>query len=298
MKDTLSKILAFLLIGACANPGTKPPSPASYEKLERLRNERLASIQEHQDEHGFIDTEHCDSLLFSGLLAYGGGDVSILAAERSPGEWLRRPTSYQECWENGESRSTISRDQLLGVMWATQAMEDEEALAILVPMYDYGKANNWIMGEGRLGGADTLMPPAYIALLADLLIARGYSPGDVRVWGTYPNTVDDKCSAYVCHVNVLRHYLRFLSGNSGLDREGLAAIANRYPQNAFFQYAAGRQYRAAELLLAQYGNHQAQPFCESYPMQENGGHTNWARCENGHDTGAGALFVLSLLLDK
>jgi hypothetical protein len=257
-----------------------------------------------QDPDGFLHTDRCDSLLFSGLLAHtspvSGVEVNLAAArdEEEDGKWWRRPISYQECWESGESRSTISRDMLLGVMWATMPMSDSEALDILLPLYEYGKAHLWVMGEGRYGGIDTVMPPAYIALLSDLLVARGHAPGDVLAWAAYPNNVDGDCSAYVCHVNVLRHLLRVRAGWSQPDYPNLAKIANRYPQNALFQYAAGRRYAAATLLLKQYRDTTALPFCEEWPMQENGGVSNWARCENGKDTGAGALFVLSLLLDK
>ena len=304
MRNLLTLLLLALLT-ACAQPGEPSPEPEYYSKLEDMRAYWLENLNKHQDIQGFLHTEHCDSLLWSGLASVGGADVNLLAAQGEPGQWYRRPLSYPECFQNGYSRSTISRDMLLGLLWATVPMLDNQALDILVPLYDYGKEHNWRMGDGRLAGADTLFPPAYIALLADLLYARGYTPGDVRAWTLYPNNVDADCKAYVCHVNVLRHYLRHKVSGASLDREGLAKIADRYPQNPLFQYVAGRTQRAIRTLIGAYNTHIGDinapyyvPFCEEWPMQENGGPENWARCVDGKDTGGGFLFLSWLMLSE
>lgn len=180
----------FSLLLACGGlPHTSSPTsipPTSDLALRAAEYELLPSAL---DPHGFADVAHCDSTTFSGLLGASGVDVELLAAEKSPGEWLRRPKSYPECWASGESRSTISRDALLSVMWWAWTHGD---LATLERVWDYGVTHGWRMGRGRLSGADTLANPNLVALLAHSIYALGGRPSAwalaiIPAWG--PNVV-------------------------------------------------------------------------------------------------------------
>ena len=74
-------------------------------------------VTDQQDSYGFLHVDRCDSTLWSGLLGAAGVPVDLTAARDSSGAWYRRPLSYAECYDCGGSKSTVSRDQLLGVLW-------------------------------------------------------------------------------------------------------------------------------------------------------------------------------------
>lgn len=158
MRWLLSLLTCFMAI-SCGHKGKKDPN-CDETPIEPT------SIEIEQDVHGFVETDKCDSLLFSAMIASVGFDVDILAAENSPGEWYRRPTSYPECWSVGQSRSTISRDMLLGLYWYAWSTKNVD---ILYRLWDYGVENNWVMGDGRLNGADTIMNTAMISTLAQMI---------------------------------------------------------------------------------------------------------------------------------
>ena len=166
--------LALLLTGCGWLPHSGQPTsvPPSSDLATRaaLYAELAPAVL---DPHGFADVAHCDSTTFSGLLGASGVAVDLLAAEVSPGEWLRRPASYPECWAAGESRSTISRDALLSVLWWAWSNDD---LATLERLWDYGATHSWKMGSGRYRGADTLANPNLVALLAHSMYALGGRP--------------------------------------------------------------------------------------------------------------------------
>jgi hypothetical protein len=151
------------------------PSAAPAELHERADayREALPSVL---DDYGFADVAHCDSTTFSGLLAAAGVDVQMEAAEVSPGEWLRRPAEYVECFATGASRSTISRDALLSVVWWAWSARE---LAVLERLWEFGSKRAWKMGDGRWGGVDTLANTNLIALLARAIDALG---GDAPGW--------------------------------------------------------------------------------------------------------------------
>lgn len=168
-------LLLFLLITACGRlPHSSRPTAISPDSDLALRaaeyRDLLPSVV---DPYGFADVAHCDSTTFSGLLGASGVAVDLLAAELAPGKWLRRPTAYPECWANGESRSTISRDALLSVIWFAW---DRGDLAVLERLWDFGMSRGWKMGDGRLHGADTLANSNIVALLARAMYALGGRP--------------------------------------------------------------------------------------------------------------------------
>lgn len=103
----------------------------------------------HQGSVGFIDTQHCDSLLFTGLLSYAAPDpkTNICAARDQNGRWFRRPLRYGSCYEKGQKGSTISRDMLMGLLYHFWAHKDKSNLGQL---YRYGKKNDWVMGDGDI----------------------------------------------------------------------------------------------------------------------------------------------------
>jgi len=186
-------ILTFLLI-SCS---TYKPS-TSTEVLE-IEQTYVLLIQNIQDENGFIDYTHCDSLLHTGLLGvHKDINVNIEAAKDNNDQWFRRPLDYTECYESNESRSTISRDMLLGLIWYSVA---NDRLDILEDLWDYGVNHGWVMGEDDTGGFHTIMNTKMIGLLARSIEYLGGSTG---FWAKTPLTFNSKCDGYVCHLVALQ----------------------------------------------------------------------------------------------
>lgn len=108
---------------------------------------RIISYQKDNDiidRGGFIETDGQDSLLFSSL-NYGGGQTTNIYAARCNDKWSRRPKYYEDGFKSDKTKSTISRDMLLGLMFGAFLRRD---FRILYDLFFYGRADNWVMGEG------------------------------------------------------------------------------------------------------------------------------------------------------
>lgn len=138
------------LFTACGRPDGSPDPvpqshslPADLEQKQQIYRELAPS---RQNSNGFIETDHCDSLLLTSLLGAAGVPIAdIHAAEQEPGKWQRRDLASGLCFPDGGSKSSISRDMLLGLMWYAWSQRD---LTILEELYQYGEAHDWVMGEG------------------------------------------------------------------------------------------------------------------------------------------------------
>lgn len=203
----------------------------------------LENIKKHQDEHGFIDTAHCDALLFSGLAGcHPDVNVDITAARDESGRWHRRPN--KDCFPNG-SKSTISRDMLLGVIYFAYYNNKPELLQELI---EYSFKNFFIMGEAeslkhKLGRC--LMTPNILSLAALALKALGGKNYWYLTW--IPFTASDKVHGYQAHLAALGAILR--QEITGKKYKILQTFAERQPKNPLFQYGAGN-IEEAKLLLS------------------------------------------------
>lgn len=292
------KYLLLILLAACGTFLKPKPSPRNTSDLQRL-TQRVDLYKEiHNstaDEWGFVDVKHCDSLLFSGLVGIAV-TVDLQAAEEKPGKWLRRPTSYPECWENGLSRSEISRDGLMGVMWWAFFNDRRD---VLEDLWSYGEKRAWIMGNGRAGGVDSFFNPQYVGLLAELIYFMGGE--DYSFWRSLTG-VSKSCEYYTCHLQVL--YLDLLGRAQGGLKESqveiLKATATKYPENLYFHYAAHRytDQDSSEIIKGLLENYPktGPVLCEFWPMQQNGDDYWRKSCALPKNTGADFLFLSSLIL--
>lgn len=222
-------LLIAIFIGSCGTP--RPVNTRTCTPIQ-------IKVEFERDQHGFVETTKCDSLFFSGLLSASGYKVEIEAAEIESGKWLRRPVSYAECYTAGESRSTISRDQLLGVYWHAWTHKD---LDMLERMWDYGVNHLWVMGEGRLAGADTVMNAAMISTLAEMIYQLGGENHAISrnlpvIWDVKENE-----SLYVNRLTALHLGLRKqVYGNIGRQAEQtLQKLVELWPDNPLFRWAIG-----------------------------------------------------------
>lgn len=243
--------LLALFFGACGPKKEASKNMSSEEKLAALYQKAdlyRQLISQVQGEDGFIESESCDSLLFSSLAAASGVSINLLAAEESPGRWLRRPASLPECYANGLSRSTISRDQLLGVLWWAYRTRNAPALERL---WTYGQARDWFMGDDAVGGSHTLLTPIVplLSRLRNNLNSKQMDP----FWSSIPlvSEGDQSKRGFEAHLQVLQLLLdkKFRNGYSPLALTTIMRQAQRQPGNPLFQYAAGNVSGAVDILL-------------------------------------------------
>jgi hypothetical protein len=293
------------LMSGCGR--TKPHDPEPTAALDQKRAVYLAQIPSVQDQHGFVDTDECDSLMHSALIgATGGVHVDVMAAEDPavPGRFYRRPVSYPECHAAGASRSTISRDMLLGVFWYAWARRD---LAMVERIWDYGKGRNWVMGEDRIGGNHTIMTPVLIGTLAKLIERLGGAShseqGNPAFFGG--------CEGYECQLAILQILLRgeLWGGISDHARGVLNAAAARQRTNPLAQFAKaaygdGNQDETVRLMLElpRYpSNHlpTSADVCDRWPMQRDDDGSSMTPCpENNHVHSGGDWLFVAWLLTK
>lgn len=243
-------ILLVLTNFACGKEEKKPKQLTTQEKLEALKEKQsvyLSLLPSVQGVGGFIQSEACDSLLFTSLLAsVNVPGISLQQAEASPGRWLRRPASLPECYSNGLSRSTISRDQLLGVLWWAFRTKQVQ---VVKDLWDYGESRDWFMGQDSAGGTHTLFTPL-VPLIARIRYRLTGFDHPARFL-PLASEFDQNKVGFEAHLQVLQVVLDSkVKGNiSASGSYRLEEQAARQPNNPLFQWAVGNYEGAADSLL-------------------------------------------------
>jgi hypothetical protein len=299
----LLSFLFFILALVGCGPKAKPESTTHSVELREAVIEKtklyLSLGKTVQDEAGFVMYEACDSLLFSGLYGAGGGVVDLRAARDESGMWHRRPLAYPECY--GESsKSTISRDMMLGVLWYIWETQD---LELAEELFAYGKTHEWIMGDGNLWRI--YFTPGLQATLAELIYRLG-GP-DYYAYRAIPQSYSRNVD-YAAHLDVLHILLRGeLTGKLEKSaKDVLEYNFKRESKNALFSYAwhrysDGNQDDTYALLLNEaWWPSDRLPTsadrCEGWLLQRDEGE-DWAPCDDDKThSGGDFLFVAKLLL--
>ncbi len=298
------RLLIFLLVG-CGTFQPKPTVPSDKLRELAIKSNRYADlISSHQDSNGFIMTEHCDATLFSGLLsaALPASKIDIRAAANDElDQWYRRPD--KDCGPAfGNSRSTISRDMILGILWYMLKNKDVEAAEKLMSqLYN----NSWLLkGDGSIG--ELLVNPSLIGTLANII---------KKIGGTsYPEQLllpasFNKTEGFVAHLTVwhilLRGELFKEIPESHLDI--LKYHRDRNPRNPLFQaayhkYTDGNQEVAIDLLLDnnEWPSHSlptSREHCSDWPIQRDYTEKDWGSCEPVVEhTGAELILIYQLII--
>ena len=143
LKNISTSILFLLTTWSCSKSGEKP----DVAPIDSLADRYKLWIQDKQDSSGFILSDKCDSVLFSGLIgSVQGVSVDLTDAMDDNGKWYRRPA--KDCYATGGSKSETSRDMLLGVLYYSWYNKD---LTTLEKTWEYAEANDWILGKGPEG---------------------------------------------------------------------------------------------------------------------------------------------------
>lgn len=233
----------------------KDPTNEIAEHVEAKSSFYVQHADEARDEQGFVHGK-CDALLFRALwsVATNRPDRSvIMQAMGDRGRWYRH--ALHDCYAKGESPSDISNDMLLGLAIYAWQFRD---LDIVQGVIEYGKAHNWVMGEGDPFRA--IMRPTLIATYYDIARELGADPGPTPQtapadltnstydsycgWTGHLEDVCDKASlvatvptGFEAHLQVLHGLLRALAlgGASQTDLDTFKAQADRQSRNALFQ---------------------------------------------------------------
>ena len=299
----MSKVILTLLLSlASCGPLFLPRESASAPVSLTERRElylRLNSAQ--QDSNGFILTQHCDSLLFSSLNAVGRGErIQITAARDEEGQWFRRPLDLPECYANRESRSTISRDMLIGLLLYLQHFQESKLVADL---WNYGSTNNWIMGEGEgINRVAAVLSPSLIKVLAEMNYKMNGVDADER---HLPDlTIFTKDGGYVNHLNLLyfKLYSEVYGGITVLQYSELQRYVNEIDPNNLLGLALLSKYTKIPLSLNKLNVYPAErlpttaDWCEEWYYQRQTGDVSQLPCEpTTVHTGGDFLFLLYII---
>jgi len=296
-------ILSLLLVISCGSRHKKetPKKPyADPSKIEELQEKFTLYknlIKEHQDEYGFISSD-CDALLWSSLVSIAGVEVRIEAAKDENGRWYRTPK--KDCFSSGRSKSTISRDMLLGIYWHAYYGRKSELSKNLI---DYAVENRLQMGEGDQ--SRIFLTPNMLGLLADINSKLGYNkyfilrgiPKDF-----YPNLID-----FEAHLQVLYILLAGKVTGSISDAAKMRLIehAARQESNILFQFAVrlytdGQYEKLIDSLLDdRFFPSDRLPStnerCDTWLWQRDFG-KDWEPCEGNKEHHGGDFIFLSYLI--
>lgn len=302
MKHLLLTLLTLLT--ACGKTSSSASSGALYSELA-AKAELYRSLQ---TPGAPLDVEHCDGLLWSTLASVGGMHTPVGAYEVAPGQWLRRPVGYPECFTNGESQSTVSRDMLLGVLWYAWAKKDP---GVTERLWEYVRHNGWKAGEGEL--SRTLVTPALARLLVDThhKINGNWLPGSG--WTQTAVVVEPEgLTGYQRHLQWLRVALRAEVANelSASSRKLLEKHAELEPRNPMPLAILGRwgnhaatKQTVLRLLTDNVWPNDRLPTtadrCAYWPVERDNG-SDWAPCADKAENHSGAelLFIFRLMKGK
>lgn len=271
----------------------------------------MSMIEPERDVHGFIMFSHCDALLFSSMLSAAGAITDINAARDDNGGWHRRAT--QDCGPSfnvnpetgkGNSRSTVSRDMILGLFWHLYKNKD---LQTSIDLMESLKGNFYFLkGEGTPG--ELLMNPSMLNTLAKIIKKLGGPEFSLEL--SYPAIFSKDQEDFVAHLSVWHILLRadIDKSISNGNLEILKYHAERVPHNPLYQaayhrYFDGCQKKAIALLmddsvwpnnsLPTSANH-----CSDWPIQRDSD-SDWAPCpaENSTHLGAELPVIYNLILN-
>jgi hypothetical protein len=262
------------------------------------------------DKDGWILTDECDALLHNSLLATTEASdyASLLKARSKDGRWFRRPA--MDCLSTGSSKSSISRDMLLGLMHPIVLFKDKDTVKRLI---EYANDNKWVMGEhdGSLDGRNrVLLTPKFYNLIADV-----YSYTKDTLDSRPPEDEEDpyelKGVSFTDHLDGLAIEIKGMiyGGINDFELRILKRNKEADPNNALYQalyskYTDGNQNTAVKILLREdLFPSDSLPVssdrCSPYLWMHGEKPGDWQGCDEdkthpGHDF----LFVARIILDE
>ena len=188
----------------------------------------LSKTQEDKD--GFIESQECDSMLFSGLYASATNRINILAARDDKGLYHRRPLD-RPCYPC-ESKSSFSRDMATGLLWYLWRSKN---LDLAIQWRDAIIKNNYLLGDGYI--TRLWFGPGLQATLAEIIFQLG-GPNH-KIERNFPQIWPKGLEDYELHLQVLHILLRgeLLNAITKRMMNGLKDAYARNPNNPLFEIA-------------------------------------------------------------
>lgn len=220
--------------------------------LQQKYSNYINLIKEQQDKFGFIDSDHCDSLLFTGLVGIDNKVVMNIEAAQDPNSklWFRRPLD-RPCYPD-HSKSTISRDMTLGLLYycyfnKRADLVQELLNTIIKNKFIIGKAVDLKTTIGRC-----LITPTLLSTIALLNYKLG-NKSSYNIFRFIPVSFNKNVTGFEAHLQVLHAYLRDTLNNSNNYKDIYKHHYSRQPNNAFFALASGDlDFAVSSLLNEQY----------------------------------------------
>lgn len=217
----IMQALFWLLLMGCAKPNKpQPPPPLPKPLIEKYQTYLSLGVN-ITDKWGWLRPK-CDGLGFNSLAAYAGFPVDPMRGEKAEGLWERHPEF--DCFQTGQSKSTISRDMFRMLFIY---LYDKKNIDALKRIEDYGKSHGWVMGEGDW--SRVMMSPLMSYQLSRMI--RGGPSFDTD--GEYVGLKN----GYEGHLHALEIFLDSLidQGISDGDLKTLGGYAAKEKNNALYQ---------------------------------------------------------------
>ncbi len=207
-------------------------SAAQATALAAKRELYASLYQKSLDRYSFVDG--CDGLLFTSLLVASGLNHNLSLAESSqqPGRWYR--SADHNCYPSGKSRSSISRDMLLGLSLALWQTSDGPAVSRVL---DFSLKNKGVLGDAidgqELAGAAT-MSPSLLSLYSEMDFRLNGINSQNR--GYFPE-LGKTFLGFEANLLALRLILKssLYGGLLKTDFNLIAGLVKAQPRNALFQ---------------------------------------------------------------
>jgi len=137
----MKAVLLLSLLTCCGYFDTvKPVTKAQQdEAMRQAYEDRLGTAQGYSD--GWPSKTDCDGLVWASEASMGGVYVDLSLANEN-GRFYRRPS--KDCYQTGDSRSSISNDGMVMVMVALFMKDDQKSLK---QMISYGEQHGWVYGS-------------------------------------------------------------------------------------------------------------------------------------------------------
>jgi hypothetical protein len=210
--------------------------------MSELLNSKINLYKELliSDKDGFIDSEHCDSLLFSALVGCVPG-IKVDIDEAFNGKTWERRQCKNPCFPE-HSKSSISRDMLLGLAWYAYY---NKRLDISESVIKYALSNSFVMGEGLK--SRTIITPGLLATYATISYKLG---GPNRFWLRWiPGGITKGQTGYQAHLQVLHGLLLKNINKTNKYDKVLEDYYQKSPNNPLFTIASNHKKEAEASLM-------------------------------------------------
>ena len=266
----------------------KAKEQAAHSDLSHKFDFYLSETEKLKNQFGWI-TDDCDSLLWNSLYKSIGGNIDLNIARDDSGKWFRNPS--HDCYP-ARSKSSISQDMLLGLMFATYHDKDLDRIEKLI---QYGESNPGPLGTWKMGEGDqfrTLMRPPLQNLA-------------YKIRNHLRQGKEFKVLDFTDHLSIL-HLFLLAKLQNGASQESVLWFryyADKSPKNALFSAIAKRygiavkidpnQTLMDETVFPSDRLPTSADRCEPYLWQRDEGSNDWKPCPNESEIHPGIDFLIA-----